>query len=172
MKNGFSLVEILVVLAIIMLMASIVIFNISSQRQNSALLRSAQKLSLDLRRVQNYALSSKKFRTSEVPCGWGVHFYSPNSLSYTIFADTAASLNCSDRDFVRSSDGSEDFETINLDSGIIISSLSNGLSDVVYTPPQPSVNFVPDQTTASIVLSNRNSTRTINVNKSGLISSQ
>ncbi|KKS44827.1 MAG: hypothetical protein UV48_C0009G0025 [Candidatus Azambacteria bacterium GW2011_GWA2_42_9] len=170
MKNGFSLIEILVVLAIIMLMAGIVTFNISSQRQNSALFRSAQKLSLDLRRVQNYALSSKNFRISGVPCGWGIHFYSPNSSSYTIFADTAASLNCSDRDFIRSIDGSEDFETINLDAGIIISSLSNGLSDIVYTPPQPSVVFIPDQTTASIVLSNRFSTKTININKSGLIS--
>lgn len=172
MNNGFTLIEILVVLVIIIIITSVVIFNIGNERQNSALLRSAQKLSLDLRRAQSFALSSKVFKTSGVPCGWGAHFNGVNSDSYIIFADLAVNQNCSDRDFIRAANSSEDFETVNLEPGITVSSLSSGLSDIVFTPPDPTVNFTPGQTSAGVTLINKNSaTRVIIVNKTGLISS-
>lgn len=172
MSKGFTLIEILVVLATIIIITGIVIFNIGNERQNSALLRSAQKLSLDLRRAQSFALSSKTYKTSGVPCGWGIHFSGVGSTNYIIFADLASAVNCSDRDFIRAGNGSEDFETANLESGISINSLSGNLSDVVFTPPDPTVNFTPGQTSANIVLINKNgATRTINVNKTGFISS-
>jgi len=170
--GGFTLVEMIVVLAIIIVITGIVTFNISTERQNSALLRSAQKLSLDLRRAQSFALSSKTYKTAGVPCGWGVHFNEAGSTSYTIFADLASAQDCSNRDFKMASDGSENFEIVNLESGITVNSLSNNLSDVVFTPPDPTVKFTPDQTSASIVLVNKNgATRAININKTGFISS-
>jgi len=170
--NGFTLIEILVVASIIAVISTIVIFNVGLERQNSALLRSSQKLSLNLRRVQSFALSSRAYKTSGAPCGWGVHFNSINSTSYIIFADLAISSDCSDRDFIRAANGSEDFEMVNLESGINVSSLSNNLSDVVFSPPEPTVNFTPNQTTAIIVLISKNgATRMININKTGFISS-
>src|SRR3989344_3146611 len=170
--KGFTLIEMLVVLAIIVIITGIVVFNIGTERQNSALLRSAQKLSQNLRRAQSFTLSSKVFKTSGVPCGWGAHFNGTGSNSYVIFADLAVNQNCSDRDFIRASNGSEDFETVNLESGITVSSLSGGLSDIVFTPPQPSVTFTLDQTTASIVLVNKSGAiRAVSVNKVGFISS-
>lgn len=170
--RGFTLIELLVVVSIIIIISGIVIFNVGTERQNSALLRSAQNLSLNLRRAQNYALSSKTFRTSGVPCSWGVHFNGAGSTSYIIFADLASSADCSDRDFIRASNGSEDFETVNLEGGIKVNSLSNNLSDVVFSPPEPIVNFTPDQTSASIILINKDgATRAININKTGFISS-
>lgn len=163
--------EMLVVLSIIGIITGMVIFNVGSQQRNSALLRSAQNLSLNLRRIQNFALSSKTFKTSGVPCGWGIHFNGVGSKSYVIFADKAASVNCSDRDFARAADGSEDFENINLDAQITVSSLSGGLSDIVFSPPEPSVVFIPNQTTVSVILSNRDSaTREVRINKTGFIS--
>lgn len=172
MNKGFTLIEMLVVLAIIVIITGIVIFNIGNERQNSALLRSAQKLSLDLRRAQSFALSSKVFKTSGIPCGWGIHFNGVGSDSYVIFADLATDQNCSDRDFIRAASGSEDFETINLESGITISNLSGSLSDIVFTPPEPTVTFTPAQIAADITLINKNSTtRAITVNKTGFISS-
>ncbi len=171
--GGFTLIELLVVVSIIVIISAIVIFNVGFERQNSALLRSSQKLSLDLRRIQSFTLSSKTYKTSGVvPCGWGVHFNGAGSTSYFIFADLASSLDCSNRDFIRAADGSEDFETINFDAGINISSLSNNLSDVVFSPPEPTVNLTPNQTSASIILINKDgATRTININKTGFISS-
>lgn len=172
MNSGFTLIEMLVVLAIIVIITGIVIFNTSLERQNSALLRSAQKLSLDLRRAQSFALSSKVFKTSGVPCGWGAHFNGIGSDNYIIFADLAVNQNCSDRDFIRAANGSEDFETINLESGITVSGLSGGLSDIVFTPPDPIVTFTPAQTSVGITLINKNSaTRVITINKTGFISS-
>ncbi len=169
---GFTLIEMLVVIAIMVIITGIVIFNIGSERQNSALMRSAQKLSLDLRRAQSFALSSRVFKTLGVPCGWGMHFNGIGSNNYVIFADLAVNQNCSDRDFIRAANGSEDFETINLESGITVSSLSSGLSDVVFTPPDTTVTFTPNQTSANITLINQNSTtRAIIVNKTGFISS-
>lgn len=172
MNKGFTLIEMLVVLAIIVIITGVVIFNTGLERQNSALLRSAQKLSLDLRRAQSFALSSKVFKTLGVPCGWGAHFNGVGSDSYIIFADLAVNQNCSDRDFVRAVNGSEDFETANLESGITVSGLSSGLSDIIFTPPDPTVTFTPVQTSASVTLINKNSTtRVITVNKTGFISS-
>lgn len=170
--SGFTIIEMLVVLAIIIIITGIVIFNIGLERQNSALLRSAQKLSLDLRRAQSFALSSKIYKTSGVPCGWGVHFNGAGSTNYIVFTDLAANIDCSDRDFLRASNGSEDFESVNLDTGITVSSLSGGMTDIVFTPPDPIVTFTPNQTSGSITLINRNSvTRTITINKTGFISS-
>lgn len=171
-SKGFTLVETLVVLAIMVIITGVVIFNIGTERQNSALLRSAQKLSLDLRRAQSFALSSKTYKTAGVPCGWGVHFNGAGSTSYIIFADLASAQDCSNRDFKIASDGSENFEIMNLEAGITINSLSNNLSDVVFTPPDPTVKFTPDQTSASIGLINREGAiRTIISNKTGFISS-
>jgi len=171
-NKGFTLVEMLVVLSIIVIITGIVIFNVGTEQQNSALLRSAQNLSLNLRRAQSFALSSKTYKTVGVPCGWGVHFNGIGSTSYVIFADLASFADCSDRDFIRAGDGSEDFETTNFDAGVNISSLSSNLSDVVFTPPDPTVKFIPDQTSASVIMINKNgATRTININKTGFISS-
>ena len=170
--NGFTLIELLVVVAIIVIISAIVIFNVGLQRQNSALLRSAQTLSLNLRRAQSFALSSKIYRATGVPCGWGLHFSGIDSTSYIIFADLAVSPDCSDRDFLRDGSGAEDFETVNLEAGIKINSLSGSLSDIVFTPPDPIVNFTPGQTSANIILVNKNgATRAININKTGFISS-
>ena len=172
MNKGFTLIEMLVVIVIIGVITGIVIFNVSFERQSSALLRSAQKLSLNLRRAQNFALSSKTYKTVGVPCGWGVHFNEAGSTSYTIFADLASAQDCSNRDFKMASDGSENFEIVNLESGITVNSLSNNLSDVVFTPPDPTVKFTPDQTSASIILINKEgANRTIISNKTGFISS-
>ena len=169
-KAGFTIIELLVSLSIIVFLGAIVLFNIGQQRQRAALLHSGQRLTLDLRRTQNFALSAREFQITGVPCGWGIHFNGPNSANYIIFADLAASPDCSDRDFIRAANGSEDYETVNFDAGISINSLSNSLSDIVFTPPDPLVRFTPDQTTAAVVLINRNSaTMTATVNKAGLI---
>ncbi len=164
--------EMLVVLSIIGIITGIVIFDVGSQQRNLALLRSAQNLSLNLRQMENFALSSKTFKTSGVPCGWGIHFNGAGSTSYIIFADKAINMNCSDRDFIRAADGSEDLENVNIDPQITFSNLSGGLSDVIFSPPEPSVVFVPNQTMATIILVNKKgATRTIIINKTGFISS-
>src|SRR3989344_8352181 len=107
-SKGFSLIEMVVVLAIVVVITGIVIFSVGTERQNSALLRSAQKLSLDLRRVQSFALSMKTYKTSGVPCGWGVNFNGAGSTNYIIFADTAAAGVYFSPRFINTAQDSED----------------------------------------------------------------
>ncbi len=161
-NGGFTLVEMIVVLAIIVVITGIVIFNVGTEQQNSALLRSSQKLSLDLRRAQNYALSSKGFKNDvAVPWGWGVHFFGAGSDSYVIFAD---------RNNNQIYDFNEDLETVNFEKGVSL--YFSNINDAVFIPPEPTTVFTPNQTVASITLINKNSaTRVITINKTGFISS-
>lgn len=176
MNKGFTVVEIVVVLGIMVIITGIMLFNAGSEKQTSALFRSAQKLSLDLRKVENYALSSKVFK-DKVPCGWGIHFNGADSTSYTIFADTAAAQNCFDRNYKM--DGGEELETANLEAGVKINNiLPIGISDVTFTPPAPIVRFehmyggqVATDKVDIALINNKSSTRTITINKAGFISS-
>lgn len=173
-NSGFTILEVLVVLGIVSLFTGMTIFSVVSERQSSSLFRSAQNLSLNLRRAQSYALSSKNFKNSGVPCGWGVHFNGQNSLSYIIFADSVpVGSDCQNQDNKRNGDGSEDLETVKFESGIKISSLTDDLSDVVFSPPTPTVVFYSSgRPEINIVLVNRDAaTRTVTVNTTGFISS-
>jgi len=162
MNRGFTLIEVMVVLAIIMVIMGIVVFNTGTERQGSALLRSAQTVSLNLRRAENYALSSKTFKNNpDVPWGWGAHFSGAGSTNYIIFAD----LNNN-----QIYDSGEDFETAYFENGVSLNTVN--ISDVVFIPPSPTVIFTPGQNSASINLINQNSeTRIIVINKTGFISS-
>ena len=181
MNKGFTVVEIVVVLGIMAVITGIVLFNVGSEKQNAALFRSAQNLSLNLRKAENNALSSKVFKDSKVPCGWGVHFNGVDSTSYAIFADTTIAQNCFGRNYKM--DSGEELETVNLEAGVKIKSINNNIldiniSDVVFTPPAPLVRFTSfyggqdGSNTINIILVNKNSsTRTIAINKTGFISS-
>ncbi|MDP2638863.1 MAG: type II secretion system protein [Candidatus Azambacteria bacterium] len=174
-NNGFTLIEVLGVLGIITLFSGVTIFSISSERQNSSLFRSAQNLSLNLRRAQSFALSSKDFKGSGVPCGWGVHFNGLNSTNYIIFADLVPfGLDCqSNQDSKRNPNGSEDFEVVNFEAGIKIGGLTDDFTDVVFSPPEPTVVFYPSsQSEVNVTVINRySSARVVTVNKTGFISS-
>ena len=176
MNKGFTVVEIVVVLGIMAVITGIVLFNVGSEKQNAALFRSAQNLSLNLRKAENNALSSKVFKDSKVPCGWGIHFNGVDSTSYTIFADTTKAQNCFGRNYKM--DSGEELETVNLEAGVKIKSITNSTSDVVFIPPAPLVRFTSfyggqnTNDTMDIILINKNSsTRTIAINKTGFISS-
>lgn len=162
-EPGFTLIELIVVLAIVVIMASIIMIDYGANRLKLALLRSAQKLSLDLHRVETYSLTSKEFQASGVPDGWGVHFYGANSTSYTIFADKNPG-----NDNIRDPNGTEDLETLNFETGVKVSS---AVTDVVFIPPDPDVviNNNPALTSVSITLTNGSLTRTITINKFGAI---
>ncbi len=177
MNKGFTVIEIIVVLAIVAVIMGGMLFNVGLEKQGSALFRSAQNLSLDLRKVENNALSSRVFR-DRVPCGWGIHFNWPDLTSYIIFADTAIN-DCDgvDRDYKRDAGGSEDLETVNLEAGIKIDSITNNVTDIIFIPPAPSVAFTSSFgqeaiDVVKIILSNKKfSTREITINKTGFISS-
>jgi len=126
-KSGFTLVELLVSIAILMIMSSMVLVDYNISGRNSALLLEAHKFAGDARRAQNMAIGSSELEsTGSVPIGgWGIYIL--NDHTYYIFADN----------------GNEEydvgdiiFETIILENNVVFSSTSVN-KDIVYLPPDP-----------------------------------
>ena len=88
--RAFTLVELVVVLAIFTLISSVVLAN-HSRFNGSVLLGSlAYDIALSIREAQVYGLSVKQFSTGQFQIGYGIHFASNNLNSYALFADTNA----------------------------------------------------------------------------------
>ena len=84
---GFTLAELLVVMAIIVVISGLSLANWRGGEKQYALLRAASKLSQDLRRAEEMALSSKEFQGQIPEGGYGVYFKEQEKDHYILFAD-------------------------------------------------------------------------------------
>jgi len=169
-QKSFTLVELLVVSGIILLISAIIFPNYRVGEQEFALQRSAHKLSQDLRRAEELALSAKAYPGDHpnFKGGYGVNFQI-NSTSYTLFAD----LN-DNKVFDPGEDLGEDLGTINLEEKVKISGLSASPLNVVFLSPDPQV-FVSGNFPAQITISletDSTKNKIIKVNQAGLIAIQ
>lgn len=166
MSKAFSLIELLVITAIIIILTALVVPNYRGGDEQLALQRSASKLAQDIRRAQEMAMSSKRV-SGTVPYGFGIYFNISSPASYILFADK-------DNSHHRNV-GDADLETIALESKIIISSLFPASNfSVFFAPPDPTVwiNGFSSGVTAQITLSIVNdaiSNKIVSVNNAGLI---
>ncbi len=173
-KFGFTLVEILVSLFIIVTLTTVLLVNYHSTNRRAALITAAQKLASDIRLAQEYSLGSKEFK-GQVPFGgWGVYFDINSPDRYIIFADQDPPSG--DKKY----NTGEEFKTIILPPGITIDSLTafyssfyssvNTLS-IVFFPPDPITHINSDYKKAKITLKEQqnNTTKTIEINFFGLI---
>jgi hypothetical protein len=120
----------------------------------------AQKLVSDIRLTQEYALGSKEFYLGGVsygvpPGGWGIRFAQPDYVY--IFADNepGATTNILG-----------DYKIITLPQGISLQ--SNNIS-IVFEPPNPTVYIEGGASSATIELTDGNSTKSIQINFLGLV---
>jgi prepilin-type N-terminal cleavage/methylation domain-containing protein len=87
---GFTLFEMLVSVAIIVLVSGIVFFNHSKFKSDTELVNLAYRLALVVREAQVYSISVKQF---DLPCAqnfntpYGIHFKQSVKNSYIFFAD-------------------------------------------------------------------------------------
>lgn len=87
---GFTLVELMVVLAIISVITSVVLSSQSTFNKTLVLANTAYDIALTLRSVQTYGLGSRA-AGSTASTGYGLHFeraVSGSQYSFTFFADT------------------------------------------------------------------------------------
>lgn len=164
-RKGFTLIELLVVMAIIVIISGLSLVNWRGGEKQYALLRAANKLSQDLRRAEEMAMSSREFQGQIPKGGYGVYFKEQEKDHYILFADLNGNYS-----YDPGSDGL--IEDVKIEKDIQISQLSSSPLTITFTPPDPIVTIKPDAPTATITLAIKTDptkTRTIRVNKLGLV---
>ena len=163
LTSGFTLIELLAVTSIILLMTALTLPNYRLNSKQLALQRSAIKLTQDLRRAQELAMSSREV-AGVVPYGFGIHFDNSLADRYVLFADLNNNYHRDATD--------QDMETIQLEPNVTITNLAPASAfSVLFVPPDP-IAFIHDLSSdaqASITLNN---SQTISVNNAGLIAIQ
>ena len=147
MSKAFTLIELLVVISIIVLITALTLPNYRSGNNQLALQRSAHRLSQDLRRAQEFAISAKEFN-GDMPGGYGVYFDLNQPEKYILFADI---------DGVPGYSGiNEKVEEISLENNLALISLTpmtpQSSLTVFFTPPRPTTAFTPAALSVSIIL--------------------
>ncbi len=197
--SGFTLIEVLASVSILVVLSTLVVANIHGANQRVKLDAAALKLVSDLRLVQDYSLGLRKYGVSDdYPSGgWGVRFTKANNAAqqalnteYRIFADRDNTAKY--RPSLDGNISTKELDSIvSLPAGVTISALEvNGTTNknylyIVFYPPDPMVymnlannentnalNFaVGAGTEGSVTLSlaGTSLTKTIYFNRFGLI---
>ena len=172
-KNGFTLIELIIVIAIIGIMLAITVPQYSKFCDSRALSLGEDQVVNDIRMVQNYAYSILKNNGFFPVGGYGINFLK-DSNEYIVFADEDGDMEY---------DGvSEIFEKIELPRDVKIISLkinsteeADGVVDLVFTPPYGKVLIDKNNKIAGnfidleIVIGNSSGSKTINISSSRMV---
>ncbi len=173
MNKGFTLLESIIVVAIVLLLTALILPAFRFGEKNFLLENAVAKLSRDLRRAEDMALSAKEFQGIIPRGGYGIYIDAAAN-SYILFAD------CGDPPDYRYNPGSnncngfpEIVETVNLSNQLQVSSLSpSSPLHVVFTAPRPKVTFSGVGSEAIITLALKddlNKNLKVKINKIGLV---
>ncbi len=168
-QKAFTLIELLVVITIIVLVATIMLPRHRADDRRLALQRSAHRLTQDIRKIQEMAMSAK-----EVP-GYpefkGIHGirFLRNDSTYILFADLNNNRNYDTGERVGDPLGLEDNITVSALSPEHLNSL-----EILFIPPDPNVimnpPLAPADIAAKITIEARNiQPIIIQVNRVGLV---
>lgn len=164
MNRGFTIIELLVIIAILMTMSGVLIlYNRTGERQIVIFQEQAKVISAVSRAR---SLSVATFGQASAPCGYGVHFEAPRTV--IIFKDLAADCGSADKKYTNPDEKIEQFY---LDSRV---SLDLGLTDVLFIPPDPTVVITPNPEAAVLNIKEEGGTgmASIKINKSGHIGTE
>ena len=158
-EGGFSLIELIVVCAIIAIIVGVVLLNFRGFQSKDTLDIAARTLASDLRWSQNAAMSGLSQGAAKV-YGYGIHTAGNN---YSLFYANDVTD--------RTSVAGQIIRTVTLSNQITISSSD---ADIFFLPPDPQTIITPDPapaTSITITLSKSGLTpKTITVSTAGLIS--
>lgn len=132
--DGFSLVEMLVVIFISALLSTLILVNYRAGQEKYNLSQAAQQLASDIRRIQNLALTGR-VQGADIPIGYGINIDSVNQ--YTIFYNKLPMPNPYTNKYKPTgSPSSINLETIALSSGVTLDSVSV-THCIFFAPPDP-----------------------------------
>lgn len=172
---GFTLVEMLITMAIIALFTVIATPNVSRGGKVLALQRAGFLLAGEIRETQGKAIAGETLPDGSFPAGgYGVYFTEADTDSFRVFADINDN---------KAYDAGEELEDAqgNVDRGfgesnVVIDDLGIATTlSVVFTPPDPSTTITPSSPQAEITLRAQGTVGTtpklkVIVNKAGLVS--
>jgi prepilin-type N-terminal cleavage/methylation domain-containing protein len=185
MKNkGFTLIELVVVIAIISILSGVFLANYRGGDEEFSLKRSVYKLAQNVRSAQEKSMASQSFNGA-YQGGFGVSL-TESSSDYIIFVDcngdgiyNGSLLTCADctGETCIEERFTEEVETLSFEKGVSVLNISpsfGGVFSVVFTPPDPTVYFSPDTSEVSIniqaLISGILESKIVKINKAGLIS--
>lgn len=93
-KNGFTLIEVLVVMAIIGIMSAVVFASLSAGKEKKIVEGEARKVASAIREVQNYALTGKQI-IGQVPCKFGVVQFTTGDNQISVSESHRTGASCS-----------------------------------------------------------------------------
>jgi prepilin-type N-terminal cleavage/methylation domain-containing protein len=184
--KGFSLIELLVSMSLIIIITSIVLVNQSRFGGNILVGNLAYDVALSIRQAQVFGLSVREFGagTSQFDVGYGVHFDATTPTSYRMFGDLNKNK------IYDVSDGTQ--ELFNLNNGyrisLICATASGGeeicsdtgsvtVLDIDFIRPDPDAHIRVDASTGTVyqqarivVISPGGTTREVVVESTGQIS--
>ena len=172
MKKGFTLVELMVSVAVVGILSASVLIGWRPARAMFHLRHAAFQVAGDLRRTQQLSLSTHQFNCQTLPpenyTGFGLYINTSTPTSYQVFE------NCSSDNHTW--DSGETKETLYFPKGVIIQGLKKGGTSVsslsiLFVPPNPDtyIDETSSGTEAEITLTNGASTAVIKINNSGRI---
>lgn len=168
-SRGFTLIEILMVIAIMSILLGISFVGYKERGEELELQRAAFKVMADIERVRGMAMSAQEDDTSgQIPeGGWGIHFNPSSPNKYIIFADKDLPINYT---YAPITEGPG--QEIVLKEGVVLDIPVS--INIVFFPPSPDVYLqggdLIDEINIVIALTNKPlKTKTIIVNRAGLI---
>jgi len=165
--EGFTLVESMVILSIIAILSIATFPAYKTAKENLALHRSANMLAQDIRLTIEKAMSAQEAGCSTVnyQYQYGISLKEADKETYILFADCN---NNNNYDL-----GQDQFIEQRFEEGIEIKGLNTPSLDVVFKPPDPTVNISAGLDSAQIIIGIVGEvggiTKTITINKAGLI---
>lgn len=171
-NSGFTLVELIVVIGIITLVSAMAVLYSRAGEQVITLYQEQIKILNTLSRAKSLSINTFVEPREIAPCGFGVYFDGANN-SFIIFRETASQLNCSDMDFQRAGDGSEDIENFKLSPAIVFDNLS--VSNIIFSPPEPLTFILPgfqNEAVIKIKISGTDKSRSVKITRAGMIAAQ
>lgn len=181
-QSGFTLMELIVSLAIISILISITLTNYKGGSKGTELIMASQKMVTDIRLAQNNSLGSVQYNTQIPQGGWGVYVdigAGGSRTSYQVFADVNGN---GEYDAGTEDNRAYGARTLSLPEGITIDIIdvdTDGASNnvhITFLPPDPTTiifnkTTLNTSTEATIVLKEKwnNTTKDIYFNSFGLI---
>jgi len=170
-QSGFTLVEILVVIAVIGILASMALVN-TGKNLDRDLRQEAERLTTFLRDVQNRALAVENVSgaTGKI-CGFGVHKNSDNEL-WVYYIKTDLDNNCSSvlKNYPGGAGDPYKIDTFIFKNGVMV----DDFSDLFFLSPYGEVYYgnspVSASNLAKITLKKESLTVDVNIRESGDIS--